>query len=43
MSDKKGKKYLVDHHDGEEIADGGEEDTVEVVLHFTADGVGDCI
>jgi len=33
--------YLVNHHDGEQIADGREEETVQVVLHLVADGVGE--
>lgn len=40
---QKGEIYLVDHHDSEEIADGGEEDAVKVVLDFAADSVGDGI
>jgi hypothetical protein len=30
---------LVYHHDCEKIADGGEKETIEVVLHLVADGV----
>jgi hypothetical protein len=36
-----GVPVLVDHHDGEEIADAGKEETVEVVLHSITDRLGE--
>lgn len=35
--------HLVDHHDGEEVADCSEEEAVEVVLDGVADGVAENI
>ena len=37
----RGNTNLVDHHDGEEVADGGEEQAVQVVLDAVADGVAE--
>ena len=39
--DKRWNTNLVDHHDCEEIADGGEEQTVQIVLDAVADGVAE--
>src|SRR5438105_1381605 len=35
-----GTTYFVDHHDGEEVTDGGEEQAVEVMLDLVADAGG---
>jgi hypothetical protein len=33
--------YLVDHHDGKQIANGCEEETIDVVLYLVADGLAE--
>ena len=38
-----GKSYLVNHHDGEEITDGGKEKSVKIVVDVVADGVAEDI
>jgi hypothetical protein len=33
--------YLVDHHDGKQIANGCEEEAIDIVLYLVADGLAE--
>lgn len=35
--------YLVDHHDRQEVTEGGEEQAIQIMLDFVTDGVAESI
>lgn len=43
VGEERRKSYLVNHHHRQQIAESGEKETIQVMLHIVANSVAECV